>query len=344
MRFVFIHPPLDACPSGGHVFNRRIIGLALENGFPLETAALPPDGATPPRPRDAIVLWDSLFLESLSHYPPDRGGPNHGLLVHYVPFLNPLLDADRRKEEEDRFERAAERVRFFIATGSSIRHLLERRYPGRPVFLCEPGVDAAFLAARRTSGEPAASRPIRIVTVANLLPAKGLTDVLDTLAELRHYDWAWHLAGDDRTDPSYAELFRSRTAELGLQTRVTLHGVLDTPELARLLGAMDVFAFASQFEAYGMALAEAAAVGLPAVTTNVGEAACIVRHGETGWVAPVGDRDAFKDGLARLLSDPALRQACRARLLQNTPRTWDAAFADFGNAVRTAGAGFNPRS
>jgi glycosyltransferase involved in cell wall biosynthesis len=257
----------------------------------------------------------------------------HGLLVHYVPFLNPLLDADRRKEEEDRFERAAERVRFFIATGLSIRRLLAQRYPGKPVFLCEPGVDAAFLAARQASGKRSTDQPVQIATVANLLPAKGLTELLEILAELRYCDWAWHVAGDDRIDPNYAGRFRSRVADLGLQTRIFLHGVLDTPELARFLGGMDVFAFASRFEAYGMALAEAAAVGLPIVTTEVGEASRIVRHGETGFVVPLADREAFRNGLERLLSDDELRCRYRTRLLRNTPRTWDAAFVDFRNAV-----------
>ena len=257
----------------------------------------------------------------------------HGLLVHYVPFLNPLLDADRRKEEEDRFERAAERVRFFIATGSSIRRLLAQRYPGKPAFLCEPGVDAAFLAARQALGEPSTHQPVQIATVANLLPAKGLTELLEILAGLRYCDWAWHVAGYDRIDPNYAGRFRSRIADLGLQTRIFLHGVLDTLELARFLGGMDVFAFASRFEAYGMALAEAAAVGLPIVTTEVGEASRIVRHGETGFVVPLADREAFRNSLERLLSDRDLRRRYRSRLLRNTPRTWDAAFVDFRNAV-----------
>lgn len=333
MRLVFLHPPLDARPSGGNVFNRRMIAQARESGFPLESVEVAPNGSVPPLPRDAIVLWDSLLLEDLPHCPTAPDGPIHGLLVHYVPFLNPLLDADRRNEQRDPFERAAERIRFFIATGLSIRHLLERRYPGKPAFLCEPAVDAAFLAARQASGKRSTNQPVQIATVANLLPAKGLTELLEILAGLGHCDWAWHVAGDDRIDPNYARRFRSRVADLGLQTRIFLHGVLDTPELARLLGAMDVFAFASRYEAYGMALAEAAAVGLPIVTTDVGEAARIVRHGETGFVVPLADREAFRNGLERLLSERDLRRRYRSRLLRNTPRTWDAAFVGFRNAV-----------
>jgi glycosyltransferase involved in cell wall biosynthesis len=338
MRFVFIHPPLDACPSGGNVFNRQIIARAQQNGFPLESVEVPRNGASRGLPRDAIILWDSLFLEDLSNCPVASEGPVHGLLVHYVPFLNPLLDVDRRKDEEDRFERAAERVRFFIATGSSIRHLLEQRYPGKPVFLCEPGIDAVFLAARRAWDEPAAGGAVQIATVANLLPAKGLTDLLEILAELRHYDWAWHVVGDDRVDLGYTERLRLRITDFGLQARITFHGALDTPELARFLGGTDVFAFASRFEAYGMALAEAAAVGLPVVTTEIGEASRIVRHGETGFIAPLVDRSAFQDGMERLLSDHELRCRFHARLLLNTPRAWDDAFADFSNDVRAARA------
>ncbi|BBA35802.1 putative glycosyltransferase [Methylocaldum marinum] len=321
------------------MFNLRMIGLAQEQGFPLEAAEVSPGGATP-RPRgDTRVLWDSLLLDGLANYPADRIGVRHGLLVHYVPFLNPLLDAEHRKAETRRFDRAAQRAEFFIATGRSVRQLLERRYAGKPVFLSEPGVDAAFLAARRVSREPAENRPPGIVTVANCLPAKGLIELLEILSELRHYDWTWHLAGDERIDPGYTQRFRSRIADLGLQIRITLHGVLDTPELARLLAAMDIFAFASRFEAYGMALAEAAAVGLPVVTTDVGEASRIVRHGETGLVAPAADRRGFRENLERLLSDRELRRRYRARLWLDRPRSWQDAFADFRNAFELVAPG-----
>ena len=69
MRLVFIHPPLDARPSGGNVFNRQIIRQARETSFPLEAVEVPPDGAIPYLPRNAIILWDSLLLEDLSNYP-----------------------------------------------------------------------------------------------------------------------------------------------------------------------------------------------------------------------------------------------------------------------------------
>lgn len=334
MRLVFFHPPLDAYPSGGNVFNRRIIALARASGFPLATVEVAPNGSVPPLPRDAIVLWDSLLLENLSNCPSVGNGAAHGILVHYVPFLNPLLHSDRRGVEEERFGSAARRVRFFIATGLSVRRFLEQRYPGTIVQLCEPGVDDSFPGARRPWNEPEQVRTVRVITVANLLPAKGLSELLETLADLRHYDWVWHLAGDERIDAGYAEFFRSRIRDVGLQTRIRLHGALDTPELARLLGEVDVFAFASRYEAYGMALAEAAAVGLPIVTTDVGEARRIVRYEETGLIAPVADRNAFRSDLERLLSDSALRRRFHARLRLDTPRTWDDAFADFRNALR----------
>ncbi|CAI8891391.1 glycosyltransferase family 4 protein [Methylocaldum szegediense] len=334
MRFVFLHPPLDAYPSGGNVFNRRIIALARDGGFPLETVELAPNGRVPSLPRDAIVLWDSLLLENLSNCPSVGNGAAQGILAHYVPFLNPLLHSDQRRVEEERFDSAARRCRFFITTGLSVRRFLERRFPGLNVQLCEPGVDDAFPGTRRPWSEPDEARTVHVVTVANFLPAKGLSELLETLADLRHYDWVWHLAGDERMDAGYAEFFRSRVRELGLQTRVRLHGVLEPPELARLLGEMDVFAFASRYEAYGMALAEAAAVGLPTVTTDVGEARRIVRHEETGLIAPVADRNAFRSDSERLLSDSALRRRFRARLLLHRPRTWDDAFTDFRNALR----------
>lgn len=68
---------------------------------------------------------------------------------------------------------------------------------------------------------------------------------------------------------------------------VRLMGQLDRDEVLEVLQASDVFVHSAAFEAFGLAVAEAQAVGLPAIVIEGSGAAEIVEHGVTGSVVPV---------------------------------------------------------
>lgn len=91
----------------------------------------------------------------------------------------------------------------------------------------------------------------------------------------------------------------------------------DVPDL---LAAMDVFAFPSHNEAFGLALIEAMATGLPTVSSDCDGVLDIVVEGQTGLMVAPKDGARLANATARLLEDEALRtrlgQAGRARVLE----------------------------
>src|SRR5919201_5413776 len=77
---------------------------------------------------------------------------------------------------------------------------------------------------------------------------------------------------------------------------VRLVGHAGRDELARWYAAADAFVLPSRSEAWGMALSEAAAAGLPLVVTHaVGAAHDLVEHGTNGLVVATGDESALRE-------------------------------------------------
>lgn len=106
------------------------------------------------------------------------------------------------------------------------------------------------------------------------------------------------VAGDG---PLRDEVERAASA---LGGRATILGARD--DVADLLGAADLFLFASRWEGMPNALLEAMAAGLPVVTTAFAGAAEAV-PAEAGRIVPERSAGALADAAASLLGDPAAR-------------------------------------
>ena len=83
---------------------------------------------------------------------------------------------------------------------------------------------------------------------------------------------------------------------------------------------MDVFCLSSVTEGCSMTLLEAGSSGLPSVVTDVGGNRELVADGESGFVVPPGDENAFADALEMLVEDEELRRkqgaVARARVVE----------------------------
>lgn len=187
------------------------------------------------------------------------------------------------------------------------------------------GVDTAFfnpakrsLAWRRAMGID--DDEVVVSFVSRLVWEKGLhvfADVIEGL-EARGIRHRSMIVGEGPA--------RARLAERLPKALFTGH--LQGEALARAYASSDVFLFPSDTETFGNVTLEAMASGLPTVCADASGSNALVKDGETGFLAPPGQADAFLDAVERLATDPALRQTMGEQALARA-RTyeWDAAMA-----------------
>jgi glycosyltransferase involved in cell wall biosynthesis len=90
-------------------------------------------------------------------------------------------------------------------------------------------------------------------------------------------------------------------ARLGLERAVRFPGFLDLEGKLREAERSDIFINTSRIDNTPVAIIEAAALGLPVVTTSVGGIPHLLEHERTGLLVPDGDDQAMIDGIVSLI-------------------------------------------
>lgn len=115
----------------------------------------------------------------------------------------------------------------------------------------------------------------------------------------------WHLAvvGDGAARNEIEKVLASK-----LPGQYSVLGRLAQAEVTALLPACDLFVWPAVNEAFGMAMLEAQAAGLPVVAGHSDGVAAIVRDGRTGLLVEPDSPQAMAQAVTRLLRDVELRR------------------------------------
>jgi len=115
------------------------------------------------------------------------------------------------------------------------------------------------------------------------------------------------MIGPDKGD-SALEKTNSALCALELQDAVVIGGGVDKSEVPTWLNRADIFLNTTTYESFGVSLLEAAACGLPIVTTNVGELPYLWADGSEALLVPPNDPVAMANAIHRILSEPGLAE------------------------------------
>lgn len=293
-RDLFVIPDVQATISGGNLYNLGLISA-------LRAAGAAPNVIDRTGARgDGRCFVDSLYLDDLPRFAPCH------LLAHYLPALVDGRDALSASERT-----ALLAADGFVAPSAFMAGALARLAPERrPTVVIAPGIETAHVELARAS---------RAVLVANLVPGKGVLPFLRALAP----DVALAIVGSLDRDPAYAAA--CRIAGPG----VVFLGELSHHDTLAQIAASDFLVSSSRMESFGLALAEARALGVPIVARAGGNAAAHVD--ETAGGRLCADDDALAAECESLARDRAEidRRRRAASAHRPTPRTWADAARDF---------------
>lgn len=325
-------------PSGGNVYDRKVIGSLAEQGWRIREHAIPGSWPTPDR------MAERRLDAALSQIPERSAVVIDGLLASNAPSI--LLPASRRlrlvvlmhlplghqppgHEVPDAYdhERAVLGVASaIIATSDWARRLLLRTYDDldqRRFHVASPGVDPAPRAAGTRAGG-------QLLCVAAVTRHKGLDLLLSALSTLAPLSWQCTCVGGLDREPEFVAALQEQAANHGLTDRLTFTGPLVGDDIERHYASADLLVLPSRGETYGMVVAEALARGTPVVATEVGgvpDTLGQVRGGDRpGLLVPPDDADALAAAIRRWLDDESLRTTLRRAATQRRAMlpTWSA--------------------
>ncbi len=195
-----------------------------------------------------------------------------------------------------------------------------------PVYLVHGGVDhdrwrpdaAARARVRASLGYQAGD--IVIGYLGRMVASKGVLSLVEAAAPLLLADPRLRLllVGDGPARPQV----ESRVAELGLAQRSVFLGSVPWTDTPDYLNAMDMFAFPSFTEAFGLVLLEAMACGLPVVARLNAGSGEILAHGQAGYL--IRSDGELRSRLAEVAQDSGLRRRLggEARQLARSQFGW----------------------
>jgi L-malate glycosyltransferase len=196
-----------------------------------------------------------------------------------------------------------------IAVSNSLEILLREKYNFGGRWQVIPNlVNGEFFRGVCSLGRRKSVRG-KIIHVAMLTPNKRQDLLIDAIGICRKngmVDITLSIVGDGAERDS---IFR-RIKALGVQNQVQMLGLMPRHRIKELMAEHDAFVLSSDYETFGVVVAEALASGIPCIVTDCGGPADIIEAGD-GIVVPRGDASALASAMVAVVGDAYISQNAR---------------------------------
>ncbi len=327
----FAYPGCLATPTGGYIYDAKIIAglreaginvttLSLGDGFPYPTQEIR-DKATQLLTEAALhstLIVDGLALSVL----PGAAKiiAENGRLIALVH--HPLALETGVSEHDAAGFKASETLALsfahdVIVTSPTTAKILADDYgvAQNRLHIALPGVEPASV--EQASVEPATflqssnNNTIQLLSVAAISQRKGFDVLVAALSTLKVLDWHLTIAGDLTRSPDVSAKLLQQVQDTGLYDRITFLGSVSQEKISSLYTQADIFVLASRYEGYGMVYAEALAQGLPIIGTTGGAIPDVVPQ-DAGILVPPDDARSLATALSLLIQNKTARASFAA--------------------------------
>lgn len=273
------------------------------------------------------LLIDGLALPAFAHLLPQH--PNAPILtINHLP-LGIEGDAQLQAIERDCLAQTA----VIIANSTYSQHKLIELYDLDPhrLTVIPPGTVKPSTPPQRTQPHT----PFRWLCVATLTPRKGHLLLINALAELKELDWTLVCVGSLTRDETAVSHIRQAIQTHNLTDRIQLVGEQTGAKLEQSYSQADGFVLASDYEGYGMVLAEAMAYGLPVISSTGGAIPYTV-PAQAGRLIPPHNQQALTDSLRELMVNKKAWQQLthHAQQAGQTLPTWQESITKLETVLR----------
>ncbi len=159
--------------------------------------------------------------------------------------------------------------------------------------------------------------------VGRLVNEKGAQVLMDAVPKILTYynDVKFVIAGKG----PQLDYLRGKSMQMNISHKVYFTGYINDEDLCRLYKCVDVAAFPSLYEPFGIVALEGIVADVPIVVSDTGGLGEIVEHGVDGMKAYAGNSNSLADCILEILHNPAKADAMKKRAMEKVVQNynWD---------------------
>ena len=270
-KYTFFYPGNINQKTGGYIYENNILKFSKKNKFPINFIEL---SSNYPNPNiqdiknlykitnkiksDNILIFDGLVLEGLHKSMNIFNNFKIIALIHH-----PLYLEFNGKKSEEFFKRAIKiykKIDYFIVTSHNTKKLLSETFKikSSKISIVEPGIEK-FKKYKKIP-----SKKIKLLTCGSIIERKKYDYLINEIKNIDNIQL--NIVGDVSRESRYTNKIKKLISNNNLKNKVILHGKISQVKLENIYSICDFYISTSEYEGFGMSLANAVLSKLPIIS------------------------------------------------------------------------------